>query len=235
MTSPIVSIKDLNHFYGRDGVRHHVLKSVTMEIFPGEIVLLVGPSGSGKTTLVSLIGALRTVQEGSLKVFGQELCQVDRNKLLQTRRNTGYIFQHHNLLKFLSATQNVEMSLQLHEGISKKERRAMSVEMLKAVGLADRLDYFPDELSGGQKQRVAIARALVSRPKLIIADEPTSSLDSKSGLEVMELLHSLASQSLTAIILVTHDYRITENADRVLCMADGCIKSPCHEFSMISP
>src|ERR1700738_4496039 len=114
MKSPIVSIKNLNHFYGRDGVRHQVLRSVTMDISVGEIVLLVGPSGSGKTTLVSLIGALRTVQEGSLKVFDQELCHVDRNKLLQTRRNTGYIFQHHNLLKFLTATQNVEMSLQLH-------------------------------------------------------------------------------------------------------------------------
>jgi putative ABC transport system ATP-binding protein len=188
-------------------------------------VLLTGPSGSGKTTLLTLLGALRSVQEGSLRVLGQELRGAKPNTLIQIRRQVGYIFQAHNLLRSLTAAQNVRMALELHNGLSPQQVQQQAEAMLAAVGLGDRVHYYPEQLSGGQKQRVAIARALVSHPKLVLADEPTAALDSKSGREVVTLMEKLAREQGCTILMVTHDNRILDIADRVLHMEDGRLES----------
>ncbi|MCY7320682.1 MAG: ATP-binding cassette domain-containing protein, partial [Phormidesmis sp. CAN_BIN36] len=192
---------------------------------PGEVVIMTGPSGSGKTTLLTLIGALRSTQEGNLKVLGQELRGGSESKLVELRRNIGYIFQAHNLLNSLRAWQNVQMSIELHSDIPASESRDRAEAMLEAVGLADWATQYPSELSGGQKQRVAIARALVCNPKLVLADEPTAALDKKSGRDVVEIMHDLAKKQGSAIVLVTHDNRILDLADRIIHMEDGRLSS----------
>lgn len=217
----VVSIKNLNHYYGKGSLRKQILFDVSLEIQPGEIVLMTGPSGSGKTTLLTLMGGLRSPQEGNLKILGQELAGASKNKLVEVRRNIGYIFQAHNLLKCLTACQNVQMSLELHPEFSTKEAAAKSAAMLEVVGLGERANYYPDNLSGGQKQRVAIARALVSHPKLVLADEPTAALDSKSGRDVVELMQRLAKEQGCTILMVTHDNRILDIADRIVHLEDG--------------
>ena len=219
---PIIHITDLNHSYGKGTLKKSVLSAINLAIQPGEIVLLTGPSGSGKTTLLTLMGALRSVQTGSLKLFGQELNGANKRKLIQVRSQIGFIFQAHNLLKSLKAWENVSMSLKLHD-INAQDRYDRSIAMLNAVGLGDRSHYYPDNLSGGQKQRVAIARALVSQPKLILADEPTAALDSKTGRDVVTLMQTLAKEQGCAILLVTHDNRILDINDRILHMEDGCL------------
>ncbi|MGK7942433.1 MAG: DevA family ABC transporter ATP-binding protein [Crocosphaera sp.] len=218
---PVISIENLNHFFGKDKLRKQVLFNIDLEINPGEIVIMTGPSGSGKTTLLSLIGALRSVQEGSLQTIGQELNGARENKLVQVRRYMGYIFQAHNLLPFLTARQNVQMSIELHNHIPQKKAIAQSEAMLEMVGLGERLNYYPDQLSGGQKQRVAIARALVSHPKLVLADEPTAALDSKTGRDVVDIMERLTKEQGCTILLVTHDNRILDMADRIVHMEDG--------------
>ncbi len=220
-----IVIKNLNHYFGQGQLRKQALFDINLEISYGEIVIMTGPSGSGKTTLLTLIGGLRGVQQGSLKVLGQELCGASKNQLVQIRRHIGYIFQAQNLLGFLTAKLNVQMSLDLHENITAKETEVKSVAMLEAVGLADRINYYPKDLSGGQKQRVAIARALVSRPKLVLADEPTAALDSKSGRDVVYLMHQLAKKQGCTILIVTHDNRILDVADRIIHMEDGHLTS----------
>ncbi|MDJ0507707.1 MAG: DevA family ABC transporter ATP-binding protein [Crocosphaera sp.] len=221
---PVISIQNLNHFFGKDKLRKQVLFNINLEINAGEIVIMTGPSGSGKTTLLSLIGALRSVQEGSLQTIGQELNGARENKLVQVRRYMGYIFQAHNLLPFLTARQNVQMSIELHNHILQKEAIAQSKAMLEMVGLGERLDYYPDQLSGGQKQRVAIARALVSHPRLVLADEPTAALDSKTGRDVVDIMERLTKEQGCTILLVTHDNRILDMADRIIHMEDGHLK-----------
>ncbi|MDZ8224691.1 DevA family ABC transporter ATP-binding protein [Nostoc sp. ChiVER01] len=220
---PVIAIKNLNHYYGKGALRKQILFDINLEIYPGEIVIMTGPSGSGKTTLLSLIGGLRSVQEGSLKFLGEELVGVSQNKLVQMRRNIGYIFQAHNLLGFLTAKQNVQMAVELNDNISKTEAVAKSKAMLGSVGLEERVDYYPDNLSGGQKQRIAIARALVNRPPLVLADEPTAALDKQSGRDVVEIMQSLAKNQGTTILLVTHDNRILDIADRIVEMEDGLL------------
>lgn len=180
-----------------------------------------GPSGSGKTTLLTLIGALRSTQLGSLCVLDQQLKGASTHDLVQVRRYIGYIFQAHNLLHSLTARQNVQMSLDLHAEIDRKVAYQRSIDMLTEVGLAEWADYYPPELSGGQKQRVAIARALVSRPKIVLADEPTASLDKQSGRDVVELMQQLAKQQGCTILMVTHDNRVLDVADRLFHMEDG--------------
>ncbi|MBF2005104.1 MAG: DevA family ABC transporter ATP-binding protein [Chlorogloeopsis fritschii C42_A2020_084] len=219
--NPIISIQNLNHYFGQGALRKQILFDINLEIYPGEVVILMGQSGSGKTTLLTLMGGLRSVQEGSLKVLTRELYRANHNQLVQIRRNIGYIFQAHNLLRFLTACQNVQMSLELHKEYDNQEAQAKSKVMLKAVGLGHRVDYYPDDLSGGQKQRVAIARALVSHPKLVLADEPTAALDSKSGRDVVELMQRLAREQACAVLMVTHDNRILDIADRIIHMEDG--------------
>jgi putative ABC transport system ATP-binding protein len=220
----VISIDNLNHSFGKGSLQKPVLIDVQLQIHSGEIVILTGPSGSGKTTLLTLIGALRSLQSGSLKILDQELSGASKKKLIQIRSQIGFIFQSHNLLKCLTAQQNVEMSLKLHN-LSVDQRRSRSAAILEAVGLKERIYYHPENLSGGQKQRVAIARALVSQPKLVLADEPTAALDSKSGRDVVEIMQQLAKEQGCTILLVTHDNRILDVADRIFHMEDGRLMS----------
>lgn len=218
--TPAISIKNLNHYFGEDKLRKQVLSKINLEIYFGEIVIMTGPSGSGKTSLLTLMGGLRSVQEGNLKILGQEMCGASKQKLLQIRRKIGYIFQAHNLMYFLTAKENVRMSLEL-QNLRNKELDPKAIAILEAVGLGNRINYYPEKLSGGQKQRVAIARALVSQPQIILADEPTAALDKKSGRDVVELMQHLAKERGCTIVLVTHDNRILDVADHVVYLEDG--------------
>ncbi len=220
-SEPAIVIRDLNHSFGQGRLRKQVLFEIDLEIRAGEIVLMTGPSGSGKTTLLTLMGGLRSAQSGSLQVLGQELVGASAQDLTLTRRHNGYIFQAHNLHRSLTALQNVRMGLEVHPDWPAATMLERSAQMLEQVGLADFLDSYPDNLSGGQKQRVAIARALVSHPKLVLADEPTAALDKQSGRDVVNLMQKLAREQGCTILLVTHDNRILDIADRVINMEDG--------------
>ncbi|MBD2576334.1 DevA family ABC transporter ATP-binding protein [Oscillatoria sp. FACHB-1406] len=220
-TEKVVEISNLDFAYGHGNLRKQILFDINLTLEAGEVSIMKGPSGSGKTTLLTLMGALRSPQSGSLKVLGQELVGANKSKLVQVRRNIGYIFQAHNLLRSLTARQNVQMSIELQNGISAATAKRKAIEILEAVGLGERIEYYTDQLSGGQKQRVAIARALVSHPKMVLADEPTAALDSKSGRAVVELMRQLAKEQGCTILLVTHDNRILDVADRLLHMEDG--------------
>ncbi|MEL6231324.1 MAG: DevA family ABC transporter ATP-binding protein [Cyanobacteria bacterium J06627_3] len=219
--APSISVHQLNHYFGSGQLRKQALFDINLEIAAGEIVIMTGPSGSGKTTLLTLIGGLRSAQTGSLNVVGHELCDANEQALVKARRNNGYIFQAHNLHGSLTALENVQMGLEVQGTFTKDERHRRATEMLKQVGLEDRVDYYPADLSGGQKQRVAIARALVSHPKIVLADEPTAALDKKSGRDVVDIMHNLAKQQGCTILLVTHDNRILDIADRIIYMEDG--------------
>ncbi len=223
---PILNITKLNHRFGKGLLQKPVLYDIDLSIEPGEIVILTGPSGSGKTTLLTLMGALRSVQDGSLKILGQELKGAKKRQLVEVRSQIGFIFQSHNLLKCYSAWENVNMSLKLQPHLQASEQYERCIKMLTEVGLGDRTDYYPEKLSGGQKQRVAIARALVSEPSLILADEPTAALDSKTGRDVVNIMQQLAKEKNCAILLVTHDNRILDVADRIVKMEDGKLISP---------
>ncbi len=225
----IISIDNLNHYFGEGTLRKQVLFDIDLEIKTGEIVIMTGPSGSGKTTLLTLMGGLRSpsvplgqsAPEGSLKILGQEIYNASKRQLTKLRRQIGYIFQANNLMTFLSAKENVRMSLELHEEMLDSNLDAKAIAILEKVGLGDRVDYYPESLSGGQKQRVAIARALVSNPKIVLADEPTAALDKKSGRDVVELMQHLAKAQGCTILLVTHDNRILDIADHIIYMEDG--------------
>ncbi len=221
----VISIHRLNHYFGNGELRKQALFDIDLEINPGEIVIMTSPSGSGKTTLLTLMGGLRSAQFGSMKILGEEICGASKGKLQQLRRNIGYIFQAHNLMTFLTAKENVRMSMELHDHFLNQDIDAQAVGILKTVGLENRIDYYPENLSGGQKQRVAIARALVSRPKIVLADEPTAALDKKSGRDVVELMQKLAKEQGCTILLVTHDNRILDIADRIVYMEDGRLVS----------
>ena len=216
-----ISIQGLNHSFGRGAVRRQVLFDLALEVEKGEIVLLTGPSGSGKTTLLTLIGGLRAAQSGSLRVLGRELMGGSDRALTLARREHGYIFQAHNLHRSLTATQNVRMALEMRGTLSTEEMDRRARRILESVGLGDHLAMKPDQLSGGQKQRVAVARALVGEPPLLLADEPTAALDSRSGREVVTLMQRLAREQGCTILLVTHDSRILDVADRTVSMEDG--------------
>ncbi len=219
--APVIKIHNLDHFFGTDNTRKQVLFDINLEIQAGEIIIMTGPSGSGKTTLLTLMGGLRSAQSGSLKILNQEINGANKKELTQLRSNIGYIFQAHNLMSFLTAKQNVRMSLELHDHYLDGDLDQQATAMLEAVGLGHRVDYFPHDLSGGQKQRVAIARALASRPKIVLADEPTAALDKKSGRDVVELMQTLAKEQGCTILIVTHDNRILDIADRLVYMEDG--------------
>jgi putative ABC transport system ATP-binding protein len=218
---PAVRIRGLDFSYVEGARSTQVLFDVDLDIWPGEMVLLTGPSGCGKTTLLTLIGGLRTVEVGELTVLGQELHACHPDDLVLLRRHIGFIFQLHNLLEFLTARQNVQMALQLHPELSRAGMKQLAEQMLEQVGLGPWIDAYPAQLSGGQKQRVSIARALAARPRLVLADEPTSALDSQTGREVVELLERLAREQGCPILMVTHDTRIADMADRIIAMEDG--------------
>jgi putative ABC transport system ATP-binding protein len=220
---PVIDIKNLSHFFGEGKLKKQILFDINLTLNSGEVIILKGPSGSGKTTLLTLMGGLRSAHSGSLKVFREELVGAKKNQLVETRRNIGYIFQSHNLLASLTAKQNVQMSLELHSGIQAAEVEGRAIALLEAVGLEEHINYYPQNLSGGQKQRVAIARALVSHPKMVLADEPTAALDSKSGRDVVELMQQLAREQGCTILIVTHDNRILDVADRIVELEDGRI------------
>mgnify|MGYP002777016292 CR=1 FL=1 len=215
-----ISIQNLDHYYGQGHLKKQVLSNINLEIKSGEIVIMTGPSGSGKTTLLSLIGCLRSTQSGSLNILGQELSNASKPQLVQARQQLGYIFQAHNLLDCLTVRENVMMPLEL-SNIPYATASVLSEKMLTSVGLGQRIDYYPEDLSGGQKQRVAIARALVTNPKIVLADEPTAALDKKSGRDVVELMQQLAKEQSCTILLVTHDNRILDIADRIIELEDG--------------
>jgi putative ABC transport system ATP-binding protein len=220
----VVQIRNLKHYFTHGENAKPSLDVEKLDVLAGEIVIMTGPSGSGKTTLLTLIGGLRTIQEGEVDVLSRSLTGLKPQELVAVRRDLGFIFQAHNLFSSLTAYQNVCMSLQLH-GWSRPAMHARAVEMLTALGLNERIYYKPGSLSGGQRQRVAIARALANRPRLILADEPTAALDAKSSQDVIDHLQQMARTERTAILLVTHDSRILNIADRIVNMVDGKIVS----------
>ena len=216
-----IRVEDLCHSFGRGSLRKQILFDLSFEIPAGEIVMVTGPSGSGKSTMLTLVGALRATQKGSVKVLGQELCGAGSGKLEKVRSRIGFVFQQHNLLAALSSLQNVELGVRVGRRRTGAAATAYAKELLHDVGLSERLHHKPEQLSGGQQQRVAIARALASEPDILLADEPTASLDKKSGRDVMEKIRSLAKDMGTTILLVTHDIRILDVADRILHLEDG--------------
>ena len=219
--SPPIKVEGLNHSYGKGELKKQILFDISVEIQAGEIVIVTGPSGSGKTTLLTLVGALRSAQDGSLGILGKELRKARPAALESVRRQIGFIFQQHNLLGALSALQNVELGVRASGRFPRSSQRQRAKEMLEAVGLGERLQHKPEQLSGGQRQRVAIARALVSEPAIVMADEPTASLDKQSGREVVDRMKVLAKEHGTTILLVTHDNRILDIADRIVHLEDG--------------
>ena len=221
---PTIEIRNLQHFYGQGELRKQVLFDNNLMVAAGEIVIITGPSGSGKTTLLTLIGTLRTVQEGSLQVLGYQLEGASPKELNGIRLKTGFIFQTHNLFESLTAFQNVRMALEPF-AVPREEAEKRIGELLTTLGLGDRMHYKPDSLSVGQKQRVAIARGLVHKPRLILADEPTAALDKQSGRDVVSLFQQYAKRERCSILMVTHDNRILDVADRIVSMVDGTIKS----------
>jgi len=220
-----IKINGLNHYFGTGDARIQAIFDINLEIARGSLTILMGPSGSGKTTLLTLIGCLREIQEGSVRLLDHELSGANEAMLVSLRRRLGFIFQAHNLHESLTATQNVLMSLQVHGSGNANRQRAAAHHVLALLGLSDRRDYLPGNLSGGQKQRVAVARALVSNPEIVLADEPTAALDKNSGHTVVKMLKSLGEIRGTTTVIVTHDPRILEMADRIIALEDGCIVS----------
>lgn len=219
-----IDVRGVNHHFGTGEASKQVLYDNNLCVQPGEIVIMTGQSGSGKTTLLTLIGTLRRVQSGQLSVLGQPLQDSSNDELVALRKRLGFIFQAHNLFSSLSALENVRMALELQRSsVSRKATNDRCQEILEAVGLGDRIHYRPKGLSGGQKQRVAVARGLVHQPEILLADEPTAALDEESGRKVVTLFQREAKERGTAIVIVTHDNRILDVADRIVKMDFGRI------------
>lgn len=218
----ILQLSNVSKIYGSGRTAVRANDDVDLQVRPGEIVLIMGPSGSGKTTLLSMAGLLLRPTEGVIRVDGRDVAGLNRNQIAALRlRSLGFVFQAYNLLGALTAKENVEVVLNM-AGVRGREASDRATELLEKLGLGQRLDHRPADLSGGEKQRVAIARALANDPPLILADEPTGNLDSKTGQEVMELLCcGLGRDQGRAIVIVTHDHRLRQIADRVLWLEDG--------------
>jgi len=218
-----IEVRNLVKTYGAGETAVHALKQVDLDVNEGELLLLMGASGSGKTTLISIVGCILSATSGSCKIRGTETVGLPQNKLPKLRlENIGFIFQGFNLFPALTALENVEIALDL-KNVRTGEAKRRAAELLERVGLADKLKSYPADLSGGQKQRVAIARALAGEPHIILADEPTAALDSVSGKLIMDLLQELAHEQNRAVVVVTHDNRIFDYADRIVHIEDGSI------------
>lgn len=220
---PVVKLSGLSHWYGEGETRRQVLFDLDLVVSRGEVVFLMGPSGCGKTTILTLVGGLRSVQRGAVRVAGRELTDANEAGLIASRRNCGFIFQSHNLHRSLTALENVRMGLEAQGRGLSLDADERCRHMLAVVGLADHSDKYQDKLSGGQRQRVAIARALVAEPPLVLADEPTAALDRQTGRDVVALMHRVARARGTTVLMVTHDNRVFDFADRILEMEDGRI------------
>lgn len=218
-----IAVTGLNHWFGAGEARKQALFDINLKVKRGSLTVLMGPSGSGKTTVLTLIGCLRDVQDGSVILLNHQLNGASRALNENLRRRFGFIFQAHNLHGSLTALQNVLMGLQVHDLPDRRAQLDAARHALTLVGLADRMDYLPANLSGGQKQRVAVARALVGNPDVVFADEPTAALDSESGMTVVKMLKKLGQTRGTTTVMVTHDNRILEMADRIVTLEDGRI------------
>jgi putative ABC transport system ATP-binding protein len=221
----VIKVNELYKIYDDTSVEVRAVNGVDLEIGEGEFTAIVGPSGSGKTTLLNMIGGLDKPTKGSIMVGGQNLAQMSSSKLIDFRmHNIGFVFQAYNLIPVLTAIENVEFVMHL-QGVSHKERRARAKELLDAVGLGDRLNSRPAKLSGGQQQRVAVARALASRPRFILADEPTANLDSKSTENLLDIMYELNIKEKATFVFSSHDQRVVNKARRVINVEDGKIIS----------
>jgi len=219
----MLECRNVKKIYQQGSMEVHALRGVSMTADEGEFVIVVGPSGSGKSTLLNLIGGLDTISEGDILLNSKSIKELtDRQLTIMRREHIGFVFQFFNLLPTLTAEENVYLPLSL-SGIPKKEIRKRAIAMLERVGLGGRSVHRPDELSGGEQQRVAIARALVYNPSLILADEPTGNLDTKSGIEILEMIRSLAKQEDKTVVLVTHDPKALSYGDKIVNFEDGLI------------
>ena len=224
--APLIEITDVTKVYDLGGVRVEALKGVSLSIRRGEYVALVGPSGSGKSTLMNTLGCLDRPTSGSYRLDGREVAALSKDERARVRnRHLGFVFQNFNLLARTSALENVELPMIYARGVPARERLRRAREALESVGLAERLDHHPSQLSGGQQQRVAIARALVNGPSILMGDEPTGNLDSRTGRDVIDLFRRLNREQGLTVIVVTHDASVAAAADRVIALRDGCIVS----------
>ncbi|MBI3260329.1 MAG: ABC transporter ATP-binding protein [Ignavibacteriae bacterium] len=224
MNTPIINIEHIARVYDMGGEKVHALRDVSLNIYPNEYIAIMGPSGSGKSTMMNILGCLDTPSSGIYNFKGLDVKEMDDNDLAEIRnREIGFVFQTFNLLPRASALKNVELPL-VYSGVSRSERRDRAIKTLEEVGLGDRMQHKPNELSGGQRQRVAIARALVTKPSIILADEPTGNLDSKTGVEIMRLFQELWKRGNT-IIVVTHEEDIARHAHRIVRIRDGKVES----------
>ncbi|GHC06255.1 ABC transporter ATP-binding protein [Cerasicoccus arenae] len=217
----VIKISDLRYAFGHGETQQTVLHGITADFTQGEITIIAGPSGSGKTTLLKLVAGLRTIQEGSIEIDGQRIETAKQRELVAVRRNIGFIFQSHHLISSLSVVQNVMMPLTFDSKMTPGKARQRALDILGEVDLSDHVHKRPEQLSGGQKQRVAIARALVHQPAIILADEPTASLDGPTGREIVSHLQRLSKEFGNTIVMVTHDNRILDVADRLVTLVDG--------------
>ncbi|MCP4889215.1 MAG: ABC transporter ATP-binding protein [Planctomycetaceae bacterium] len=230
----MIELDDVRRVYDLGEVQVHALRSVTLDIDLGEYVALVGPSGSGKSTLMNTLGCLDRPTHGSYLLDSQEIVTMNRDERARIRnKQLGFVFQNFNLLNRTSALENVELPLMYASGISARERNERARELLERVGLYDRLDHHPAQLSGGQQQRVAIARALVNRPSILMGDEPTGNLDSKTSTEVIELFQKLNQDEKITVILVTHDQNVARNARRTIVLHDGEVAADTTDFEQV--
>ena len=226
MTHPVIAVTDLTKTYTVGDIDVHALRGVSLQIEPGEFVALTGPSGSGKSTFMHLIGCLDRPTDGEYLINGRAAARLSGHQLARIRnQDIGFVFQGFNLLSRTSAIENVELPLLYAGGIGAVERRARAADALAVVGLGDRMDHHPNQMSGGQQQRVAIARALVNKPALLLADEPTGNLDTRTSIEVMEILQALNVTHGLTIVLVTHEPDIAEYGTRIISFRDGRVQT----------
>jgi putative ABC transport system ATP-binding protein len=225
VASPLIEIRDLKKVYALDGIQIQALCGIDLQVEAGELLAIMGPSGSGKSTLMHILGCLDLADAGSYRLRGEDVTRMSADALARLRNHEiGFVFQSFNLLPRTSALENVETPL-IYAGVGKRERRERARAALQSLGLAERLHHLPSQLSGGQQQRVAIARALVSRPSLLLADEPTGNLDTTTSDEILRLLEDLNHREGLTIVLITHEPEVARHAERTLFVRDGRLEA----------